>query len=331
MRNWARSWSIVLSRSSRSTHWKKRKRKKKFQSFSKRHRRFKTLAVQLEEDLKEKNLSKNTKDAVPCVVCAKIYDLEQCKAYLTKSVDERSKYLSNKKLCYGYLKPISKTHTARNCNQRRTCKVCNEKHPTSLHGFKLKKKTKQGAVNDTPDQSETLQEGVLKSNVTICDKNIVCTSTKNNAQVISMCVVPVSIKHKDSAKDIITHAILDSCSQGTFTVEELVNALEIDGIDTTVVVKTLNGQTRLKLKLINWLAVSNPSDKKFWIKLPRCYTRKGLPVDPEEIPTPEKLRRWHYLQTIACIWDSSKSIRTCCCSNWGSLFTGIGTNGIHWE
>ena len=114
MRNWARSWSIVLSRSSRSTHWKKRKRKKKFQSFSKRHRRFKTLAVQLEEDLKEKNLSKNTKDAVPCVVCAKIYDLEQCKAYLTKSVDERSKYLSNKKLCYGCLKPISKTHTVRN-------------------------------------------------------------------------------------------------------------------------------------------------------------------------------------------------------------------------
>ena len=219
--------------------------------YYKRDRRFKTLAVQLEKDSKEKNLAKNTKNVVPCVMCAKIHDLEQCKAYLTKSVDERSKYLSNKKLCYGCLKPISKTHTARNCNQRRTCKVCNEKHPTSLQGFKLKKKTKQGAVNDTPDQSETLQEGVLKSNVTICDKNIVCTSTKNNAQVISMCVVPVSIKHKDSAKDIITHAILDSCSQGTFTVEELVNALEIDGIDTTVVVKTLNGQTRLKLKLIN--------------------------------------------------------------------------------
>ena len=219
--------------------------------YYKRDRRFKTLAVQLEKDSKEKNLAKNTKNVVPCVMCAKIHDLEQCKAYLTKSVDERSKYLSNKKLCYGCLKPISKTHTARNCNQRRTCKVCNEKHPTSLHGFKLKKKTKQGAVNDTPDQSETLQEGVLKSNVTICDKNIVCTSTKNNAQVISMCVVPVSIKHKDSAKDIITHAILDSCSQGTFTVEELVNALEIDGIGTTVVVKTLNGQTRLKLKLIN--------------------------------------------------------------------------------
>ena len=50
----------------------------------------------------------------------------------------------------------------------------------------------------------------------------VCASTKNNTQVISMCVVSVVIKHKDSAKEIITHAILNSCSQGMFIVEDLV-------------------------------------------------------------------------------------------------------------
>ena len=66
-----------------------------------------------------------------------------------------------------------------------------------------------------------------------------------------------------------------------------------------MVVKTVNGKSRLKSKLVNGLAVSNPSEKKFWINLPRCYTRKELPVDPEEIPTPEKLRRWQYLQMIA--------------------------------
>ena len=201
--------------------------------------------------------------------------------------------------CYGCLKPISLTHTARNCYQRRTCKVCNKKHPTSLHGFQLKKKNKQGAANDTPDQSDTSQDGVLKSNVTICDENIACVSTKNNTQVICMCVVSVVIKHKDSAKKITTHAILDSCSQGKLIVEEMVNALEIDSIDTSVLAKTLNGQTRLKSKLVNGLAVSNLSDKKFWINLPHCYSRKELPVDPEEIPTPEKLRRWQHLQTIA--------------------------------
>ena len=103
---------------------------------------------------------------------AKNHDLEQCKAYPTKSVDDKSKYLLTKELCYECLKPISKTHTAKNCNQRQTYKVCNEKSSTSLHGFKLRKKVNQGAANDTS------QDGVLKSNVTICDENIACASTK---------------------------------------------------------------------------------------------------------------------------------------------------------
>ena len=222
----------LYSREAVDEHTERKEREGK--SFSKRHIRFKTLAIQLEEESKKKSRTKDTKEIVTCVMCAKNHDLEQCKASLTKSVDERSKYLSTKKLCYGCLKPISKTHAARNCNQRRACKVCKEKHPTSLHGFKLKTKTNQGAVNDTPDQSCTSQDGVLKSNVTLCDENIAHASTKFSVQVISMCVVPVVIKHKDSTKEIITHAILDSCSQGTFIVEDLVNALEIDDIDTSV-------------------------------------------------------------------------------------------------
>ena len=34
---------------------------------------------------------------------------------------------------------------------------------TSLHGFRLKKKTNQGAVNDASDQSGKSQDGVLKT------------------------------------------------------------------------------------------------------------------------------------------------------------------------
>ena len=50
------------------TERKKRERK----SFSKRDRRFKTLDIQLEEESKEKNRTKDTKDVVTCVMCAKI-------------------------------------------------------------------------------------------------------------------------------------------------------------------------------------------------------------------------------------------------------------------
>ena len=72
-------------------------------------------------------------------------------------------------------------------------------YPMSLHGFKLKKNTKQGAANNTPDQ--------------------------------------------DSTKEIINRAILDSCRQILSLVEDLVNALAIDGVETSVMVKTLNEQS----------------------------------------------------------------------------------------
>lgn len=77
--------------------------------------------------------------------------------------------------------------------------------------------------------------------------NITCASTtKISALVISMCVVSIIIKHKISPKGIITHAILDNCSQGIFIVEDLEHSFEIDGIDTSVVVKMLNGKILLR-------------------------------------------------------------------------------------
>ena len=45
------------------------------------------VAVQLEENSKDKSL--RIQRIFYCVMCAKIHELEQCKACLTESVDER--------------------------------------------------------------------------------------------------------------------------------------------------------------------------------------------------------------------------------------------------
>ena len=102
-------------------------------------------------------------------------------------------------------------------------------------------------------------------------------------QVVSMCVVPVIIKHTDSPKEVVIHAVLDSCSKETFVVE----VLRIKGIETSVVVKTLYGESKIKSTLVDGLVLSNLLDQQSWITLPRYYMRKKLPVDPEEIPTPD--------------------------------------------
>ena len=89
-----------------------------------------------------------------------------------------------------------------------------QNHPTSLHGSKLKKKGSQQQGQDRRKNlsNESPQEQIVKSNVTACNESIACASTSMKCQVISMCVIPVIIKHIDSSKEIVTLAIFDSFS-----------------------------------------------------------------------------------------------------------------------
>ena len=55
-----------------------------------------------------------------------------------------------------------------------------------------------------------------------------------------MCLVPVKVKKKDSINEVQTHALLDSCSQGTYILGKLVKAVGPSGrpkIENTPVVQ----------------------------------------------------------------------------------------------
>ena len=52
-----------------------------------------------------------------CQLCQKSHDLDDCPVYKMKSVEERSKFLFQKKLRYGCYTPISSEHKARICKQ----------------------------------------------------------------------------------------------------------------------------------------------------------------------------------------------------------------------
>ena len=99
-------------------------------------------------------------------------------------------------------------HNAKNCSKRRFCKVYNGKHPNTLHGYVRKK------VNNTHHQcnseaSEERKDGEVAA----------YASLNTGMEVISMCVVPVKLRHGDSGKTLRTYALLHSCSQGIFISE----------------------------------------------------------------------------------------------------------------
>ena len=110
-------------------------------------------------------------------------------------------------------------------------------------------KRKKTSDNDTDKTVE--QPDAIDSN---------CASIKNAATVvrefISMCVAPVRLRHCNSQKEVKTFVLLDSCSQDTFVTEQILQKLDVTGVNQ-------------------------------------------VPVDPSEVATPVKLKKWHYVDCVA--------------------------------
>ena len=129
----------------------------------------------------------------------------------------------------------------------------------------------------------------MKSNCTS-----IAIAATNLGEVIKMCSVPVRLRHFNSDKEVSTFALLDTCSQGTFVTEDLLTKLGLSDVRTSVNIKTLNGNKKVRSSLIGLMVLKQPlsKDKRIqWIKLLKPYSRKDISVDSAEITTPDKLKK----------------------------------------
>ena len=112
-----------------------------------------------------------------------------------------------------------------------------------------------------------------------------------------MCTVPVKIKGSSGNKVIRTYSLLDSCSQGTFILDQLRDHLCIHGEETSVTIKTINSKFKCPSKAIDGLQVSGINDdQNLWVPLSTTFTRDELPVDNDDIIKPVQLKQWKYLE-----------------------------------
>ena len=220
-----------------------------------------------------------TRTPKTCPLCSLKHDLDECVTYLKKPVEERRRFIFKSRLCFCCYEPSSTNHTAKTCPRRRVCDICKNEHPTGLHGYTRKN------PGDNQKQSDAEIPSTVKT-----------SCTKMEASIISLCVVPVKIYCK--SKHIITHALLDNGSQGSFVKESIMDELNADGVSTTVTIKTLSGETTSQCKIVRGLRVSSSRENHPTINLPPCYSQAELHVEADEVPTPGKVQRWRYLNDI---------------------------------
>ena len=182
-------------------------------------------------------------------------------------------------------------HRSRGCSQKRTCKICSGRHPTGLHEDNFHLTRKKKLDNDNENKSVT-----NSATMTTLIEDAIRNETQDEYFAESVPIVPVILRSSDTV--VITYAMLDSCSTGTFVLEDLQRELKLDGVDSQVLIKTMNGQQLHNVKVLKGLTVSD-LDCNISIVLPKAFTKTEMPATDQDIAAPELARKWPHLTRIA--------------------------------
>ena len=147
--------------------------------------------------------------------------------------------------------------------------------PYVLHGVKLKKNCTHGNNNNKQRREE-----------------VACISINTGSDIISMCIVLVQIRQRESSKVLQTYALLDSYNQGTFILDQLTKDLGISRRQTSNTIKLINGEyTNISLAIEDLQVANISNHTSEWLPLLKTITRSKLQVDNGDITNPAQLKQ----------------------------------------
>ena len=218
------------------------------------------------------------KSVQSCKLCQANHDLDDCDKFKEKPLVQRRDYLKENGLCFAC---YQQGHRSRGCTRKRMCKLCGKCHPTSLH---------DDNYVHAPRQPEIMNARTVSTNADVLP------STNSHAAIQFLPIIPVKLQ--TNTEVIYTYAMLDNCSTGTFISDYAVERLKIDGVKTTIAIKTLNGTCLQPSKRITRLTVSDLNGMNV-IPLPQTFSRDEIPATEGEIPRADLVRHWSHLVPIA--------------------------------
>ncbi len=227
------------------------------------------------------SIPKTSKPEIICLFCNCKHSMEMCKPFMKKTHRERLTFLKEKGVCFGCL---NAGHVSKECKNRLICKRCNQSHPSVLHIEQQVKREKQ-----VEKQNDAVGNAIVSPKA--------CGHIWAGDQKCILSIVPVKVKAAKGSKVLEVYALLDPGSSATFCTERLMSQLNIKGRKTSIILRTMTQERSVPTSIISSLEVSALNDNKL-LPLPDVFTQKEMPVTTDNIPRPEELSQWPYLQNV---------------------------------
>ena len=245
------------------------------------------------QTIQAKTLSTNTTQSniSSCVFCKGTgHVLAKCRKFIERTVQDCVKFVQAERLCFGCLKT---GHHSKMCDNKGTCEICQNRHPTCLHDDKFM----QNQRPIPPRGGDNAKNGTGT-------KEIAATATTNrdvqglNTQTSS--IIPVwvsSIKHPD--QEVLVYALLETQSDTTFILDEVAQELNTTKENVSLRLSTMSSMsTVIPCQKLTSLQVRGYNLQKR-IRLPPLFTREFILADRSHIPTAETALKWSHLKQLA--------------------------------
>ena len=165
---------------------------------------------------------------------------------------------------------------------RKSCKTCEKRHPSCLHG----------------DIRRDAREMVTPSRKSISRQTSNCHRNSSNCCKSSM-IGPVSVSHSGRPDyERLVYALLDTQSDTTFILNDTCAALGVDGTPVQLSLSTMSASNQIiQSSRVNGLHVCAYNGDST-IALPPTYAQDIMPTNREHIPTPSVAQRWPHLHIV---------------------------------
>ncbi|XP_023197668.1 uncharacterized protein LOC111610010 [Xiphophorus maculatus] len=222
-----------------------------------------------------------------CYVCkSEAHGITRCPAFASKSVEDKRTFIHENRLCFGCLR---KGHVTKECKRRHTCNICRRRHPTCLH-----EERKERSVETTTNSSTSTEEHANQ------ETHRVVSHTLTQHVSATTSIVPVLVSSlQEPHREILTYAMLDTQSDSTFVLEDVIDRLNVDFHPTKLKLSTMTAvDTIISSKSVHGLQVRGLNSESR-IQLHQAYSRDFIPVDKSYIPTKETALMWPHLRNLA--------------------------------
>ncbi|XP_040191273.1 uncharacterized protein LOC120924392 [Rana temporaria] len=223
----------------------------------------------------------------PCLVCKdETHGVAKCLTFAAKTIDEKRAFIHENHLCFGCLR---KGHTTKDCKGRHTCSICSRRHPTCLH-----------IQRDTEPVKASNDDSVGMRNKANDNVPKVMSHTLTRHTSATSCIVPVLLSATtEPQREILTYALLDTQSDSTFILADLVSKLSVSTKPLQLRLSTMTAvDTVISSQIAHGLQVRG-FNSEVQVQLRQAYTRDFIPVDKSHIPTKETALQWSHLKHLA--------------------------------